>query len=118
MLIECSATCSGSGKLNYPPKRTAAAASAGTLLTNFRFRLTGHGATVVTATLTAAGRKLLAGKKRLVVGVTIVFSEGGHHPVTYVSALDVTRTTPPKPHAHKKGLREGSMIAAVIVLPS
>ena len=87
-------------------------------MTNFRFRLTGHGATVVTATLTAAGRKLLAGKKRLVVGVTIVFSEGGHHPVTYVSALDVTRTTPPKPHAHKKGLREGSMIAAVIVLPS
>ena len=118
MLIECSAVCSGSGALRYPPKNRVAAASAGTLLTHFRFRIAGHGATIVTATLTPAGRKLLAGKPRLVVGVTIVFSEAGHHPVTYLSALDVTRTTPPRPKAHKKGFREGSRIQSVIVLPS
>jgi hypothetical protein len=118
MLIECSAVCSGSGALRYPPKKTIAAASAGKLLTQFHFRLSSHGATVVTATLTPAGRKLLAGKRRLVVGVTIVFSEAGHHPVTYVSAIELTRTTPPKPQAHKKALREGSMIDAVIILPN
>jgi hypothetical protein len=44
--------------------------------------------------LTPAALKLLAGKNRLIASATIVFRVAGGRPVTYVSALDVTRTTP------------------------
>jgi len=116
MEIECSAACSGTGILNYPPRDTAAAASSGRLVTRFSFRLRAKGATAVTATLTPAGRKLMAKKQRLIVAATIVFKETGRRPLTYVSALDVTRTAP-KPRSHTKGSRAGTPIRAVISLP-
>jgi hypothetical protein len=116
MEIECSAACSGSGTLHYPPRNTAAAASAGKLVTTFHFRLKSHGATAVTAKLTAAGQKLVRGNKPVVVSITVIFKERGRT-ITYVSAVDITRKAPKAAAPKKKSVRAGTLIQSVIVLP-
>ena len=94
MEIECSTACRGGGILRRHLTATARIKNA-KILTHFRFRLPVKGAMRVTATLTPAGRALLAKKKRVLASVTIVFVAGNARPVTYVSALVLTRGKPP-----------------------
>jgi hypothetical protein len=54
----------------------------------------------VTATLTPAGRNLLAKKERLIAAVTIVLAAGRSRPLRYVSALELTRSTPAGAHTN------------------
>jgi hypothetical protein len=87
MEIACTTACHGSGSLR-------SSAGSHTLLAKFGFTLAAKGVKQVTATLTAKGRKLLAGKKRLIVQATIALSAGKGRPVTFVSAVEMTREEP------------------------
>ena len=108
MELECSAACHGSGVLRDIASGHAAAASRGAVLASFKFKLRASGAMTIRAKLTPSGRKLASITRPLIADVTIVFSAGSGRPVTFVSALDVTRTTPAT--ARKAGLRRGTIV--------
>jgi hypothetical protein len=93
MEVECSERCRGAGWLRYPPSGAASATHV-KFLALFRFRIAARGAATVRAKLTSAGRRFLAKKKRLIASVTIVLSTGLARRATYVSDLDLTRSTP------------------------
>ena len=99
MEIECSRACRGGGVLLYP---RAPSARHRQVLARFRFQLNVKGAATLEAKLTPAGRRVLAGKRRLIASVTIVFVAGHSRPTTYVTALDLTRVTPAAAAGHRK----------------
>jgi hypothetical protein len=107
MEISCTAKCHGSGTLRRAAATSAAkhkkaSGARARAIATFRFSLAGKGVKKVAATLTAKGRKLLAGKKRLIVTATRKVIIGKARPQTYASAVAVTRTSPKT--LHVKGL--------------
>ena len=108
MEIACKTVCRGVGALRYSRK--------GTVIAQFRFQLGAKGLARVTAKLNAAGRKLLAKKKRVIASVSIDVIAARGAPTTYVSALELTRMTP-RPHGkgkHKRSKRAGVPVLRVV----
>ena len=107
MEISCTVKCHGTGSLHQSSATTAAKHKKGSsspgALASFSFNLRAKGVKKITATLTPAGRKLLAHKQRLIVSATLQVIIGNARPRTYASALDVTRSAPKS--LHLKGLR-------------
>jgi hypothetical protein len=103
MEIACTVGCHGTGMLR---QRVAAKAAAkhkkagarGKVIASFHFTLRARGVKKLTVKLTAAGRKLLAGKKRLIVTATMHVVAAKARPQTYASAVAVTRRSPKALH--------------------
>ena len=74
-------------------KRTSSSAIA-----SFHFKLDAKAARRITATLTPAGRKMLAHKQRLLVRASLKLTVGKARPRTYASTLVVTRSAPTTVH--------------------
>ena len=106
LAVACSTACHGSGSLRYARHRPSAKKASkkpsrklsGTVLAGFRFQLHGQGVAIVSATLTPAGRKLLARRKDLIVEATITVTVGNGRSATYTGTVDVTRSTPTPRH--------------------
>jgi hypothetical protein len=95
MEVACTTTCTASGSLRH---RLAATSSSPAVLANFRFHISGRGVARVTATLTAAGHRLLAGRERIGVGATIAVKIPGASTATYVGTVEISRSVPRARH--------------------
>jgi hypothetical protein len=99
MEIACTTACRGKGSLLYT---RSGSARGGRLVASFSFHLTGRGLAKVQSVLTAAGQRLVHGKKHLLVRVSISVATLSARRQTFTSALALTRSTPPGTPRHKR----------------